>query len=136
MARKDYNRPILLSIIAVLSVIMGLLVCLSGVMLVLGGAALSVTDLFAEGSPLASMGAVGVGAVFLLLGLLIVFVGLGLFSGKAWAWWLTVIVYGLNAIFGIIGLIFGGGAGIIPLLFALLVLFYMTRKNTKGWFGV
>lgn len=133
VANEMHRRPILLSIIAILSILIGLLTLASGVLVITGGTAISL-----GGGENAELGVVATaaGVVTFLIGLLLVVVGVGLFTGKTWAWWLTVIVYGIDTIFVLYNTIFVNVYSIIPLLIYLFILFYMTRPNTKGWFNV
>lgn len=124
MAQEDYNRPILLTIIAILSIVFGILIILAGVFMLFGSAIISLeefnTGIFAG----------AFSAVILIMGILFTIVGFGLMSGKGWAWWLSIIVMALNLILGLITF------NIFTIIIAALILIYLTRPNTKGWFGI
>lgn len=124
MAQEDYNRPILLTIIAILSIIFGIIIILLGVLMLIGSAVISTAEL--EAGLFAGAGS----AVVLIMGILFTVVGFGLMSGKSWAWWLSIIVMVLNLILGLLTL------DIISIVIAALILIYLTRPNTKGWFGI
>ncbi|MDD4245037.1 MAG: hypothetical protein PHI62_02560 [Candidatus Methanomethylophilaceae archaeon] len=124
MAQEDYNRPILLTIIAILSIIFGIITILLGVLMLIGSAVISTAEL--EAGLFAGAGS----AVVLIMGILFTVVGFGLMSGKSWAWWLSIIVMVLNLILGLLTL------DIISIVIAALILIYLTRPNTKGWFGI
>ncbi len=81
-----------------------------------------------EGAP--EIGFVVIGAVAVIIGLINIFVGLALFSGKRWAWWLAVIIMALNIFVSLIS------AQFVGVLFYLVVFLYLLMKNTKGWFDV
>ncbi len=124
MAQEDYNRPILLTIIAILSILFGILMILGGILMLVGGALIS-TEVLEAGL------FVGAGsAVVLIMGILFTVVGFGLMSGKSWAWWLSIIVMVLNLILSLLSL------SILSIIVAVLILIYLTRPNTKGWFGI
>lgn len=124
MAQEDYNRPILLTIIAILSIIFGIITILLGVLMLIGSAVISTAEL--EAGLFAGAGS----AVVLIMGILFTVVGFGLMSGKSWAWWLSIIVMVLSLILGLLTL------DIISIVIAALILIYLTRPNTKGWFGI
>ena len=124
MAQEDYNRPILLTIIAILSILSGILIILAGILMLVGSAIISL-EAFDAGI-FAGAGS----AVILIMGILFTVVGFGLMSGKSWAWWLSVIVMALNLILGLISF------NIFTIIIAALILIYLTRPNTKGWFGI
>lgn len=141
MANENYRRPILLSVVALLSIIGAIIVILSGIVMIVMGAssefAKAITDsMGGENSAIASMGAMAAGAFILVLGLIILAVGLGLWNGKAWAWWLSIIVYGIVLIFSLYSVIVGGLGNILGVLWPAFVVFYLTRPNTKGWFDI
>jgi len=124
MAQEDYNRPILLTIIAILSIIFGIITILLGVLMLIGSAVISTAEL--EAGLFAGAGS----AVVLIMGILFTVVGFGLMSGKSWAWWLSIIVMVLSLILSLLSL------SILSIIVAVLILIYLTRPNTKGWFGI
>lgn len=123
MSRNNYNRPILLSIFAILLVLSGTIMVINGTLLLFGG-----TELI----PINMPGAIGSGAsggLTALFGIINILIGMALFSGKSWGWWFAVIMTIISLVFSIASLN-------LALLINLIVLIYLLLRNTRGWFGV
>ena len=93
------KRPIGVTILAVLTIIFGLLGLLAGILLVIVGAA-GATVLPAQYQAIAVI-LLALGALLAIFSLLGIIAGVGLFRLRAWAWWLTIIVGILNIVFNI-----------------------------------
>jgi zinc-ribbon domain len=78
---------------------------------------------------------VALGAVFLILGILELVYGVGLFGGKGWAWTLAMIGSVLNIIVGIAFIATGSYSSAFGVVISLLILYYLTRPRVKGFFG-
>ncbi|HKL79830.1 MAG TPA: hypothetical protein VJ888_05270 [Mobilitalea sp.] len=134
MAEKSYNksnyrRPIILSIIAILMMLGGIVICILGIFLMVAGMTPEMNDLFIEmGLPLGS--GLLAGASVLVFGIIYLLISIALFSGKKWGWWLAVIMTALSLVSGVLILNIPG------IIFSLIVLLYLSTKNTRGWFGV
>jgi uncharacterized membrane protein (DUF2068 family) len=101
------ERPLGISIIAVILAIQGILGIIGGILLLAG----RVPTL---------------GIITLILGVLYLVLAWGLWSLKPWAFWGTVILEVLTLINGIFGLVTGRATtGILSLIFAVVVLVYM-----------
>ena len=123
MPEGNYNRPILLSIFAVLQILGGIIAVAVGAF-ILGGA-ISVPVALPAGLTM-----VVAGVISLVAGLIMMLVGVALFSGKKWGWWFAVIMTALALIFGLISL------NIVSVIIEAIVLLYLNMKNTKGWFEI
>lgn len=122
------ERPTGVTILAVLSFIGGVLLLLAGVgLLALGGASGS--------APVgAIVGILGGGSI--LIGLLELVVGYGLWTLQGWAWWWGVVTQGLNVLLGLTHLSQGGtGNGIIGLVISAIILWYFFTPEVKRAFG-
>jgi hypothetical protein len=127
--KSNYRRPILLSILAVLMVLGGIMISILGVFLMAVGLTPAMIDFLAEMDLTVEIGLLA-GAFVLLLGIIYIFIGMALFSGKKWGWWLATIMT-------VIVLISNLYVFSIPsLILNLIVLLYLLTKNTRGWFGV
>ncbi|MDD2410169.1 MAG: hypothetical protein PHV81_00605 [Candidatus Methanomethylophilaceae archaeon] len=124
MPEGNYNRPILLSIFAVLQILGGIIAVAVGAFAILGGA-ISVPVALPAGLTM-----VVAGVISLVAGLIMMLVGVALFSGKKWGWWFAVIMTALALIFSLVTLNW------IVAVFEAIVLLYLNMKNTKGWFGI
>lgn len=114
------ERPLGVTILAVLAGI-------GGVMAILGGIFLgSVVQSYGFGAMMAGVG----GSIMVVMGLVNLVIAYGLWSGFSWAWWLTVIFTGLNALMSLLSL------NIIGLIIAAIILWYMMQGHVKGFFNV
>ena len=117
------SRPLLITIIGALYALVGVLAILAGIVLAIGGAA----------SDALAAGAVG-GGIVAIVGLIYIVIALGFFKGwKLW-WYLGVIFTILNLIFGIASLFVTGAGGIVLVIVALIILWYLFRDNVKEFF--
>lgn len=151
------HRPIGVTIIAILTIIGGILLLLSGVGLVALGAIFSVNPADTTSSPNIGAQFIGiisaaVGGVLLVIGIGYLVMSYGLLKGKGWAWTITVIliIIGIaiqivstsvgsvftasslhntnNATSGIVGSIIGIAINIV-------ILYYLYRPHVKSYFG-
>jgi len=110
-------RPIGVSIIAILQFAGGALSILAGVL-----AALSLHPIQA--------------IVAIVLGVLGLVLGIGMWTLQSWAWTGTLIVQGINIINNVINLLRGGGvSSIVGLVIAGIIVYYLTRPEVKKAFG-
>jgi uncharacterized membrane protein (DUF2068 family) len=147
----DKARPLGVTIVAILTVINGIILLASGVFAVifapqiitsaLNQANVTMTD--QQGQELAnniagvaSTAAVIGGGIVIAFGIAWLLIAWGLFTAKGWAWIVTVILAIVSAIFSAIGI---GGGGFIPhviiLIIDIVILYYMYRPNVKSYFG-
>ncbi len=123
--RRHYRRPILLTIVAVLEILMGVSIMVGGAISLVVGIPEGVIEdvgLSIELAPMVSS------ALIILIGFITFSIGLALFSGKMWGWWFAVIMTVLSLISTLAtGLI-------LPIVFNLIVLIYLMTENTRGWF--
>jgi len=119
------SRPILITILALLSFIVGILMILGGLL-----ATTIVTVL-------------GYGGI--LMGIIFLIIGFALWRGWKIAWYLGVIIYIISAIFAVVSillLIMDGQVNeavvspAIALIISVLILFYLFRPNVKEFFGI
>lgn len=78
------------------------------------------------------MAIAAVGGIF---GILYLVAAYGLWIGKGWAWWLTIILSILGLMGGLMYMIGGLPYGIIPIAIDILIIYYFTRPNVKAFFG-
>lgn len=118
------ERPLGVTIIAVLEALGGLVLLGSGSFLLIFGSFSSVGAGFMVG---AFAGALG--GLLIILGLLSFIFAWGIWKGKGWAWTLTLIF----TILGLIGALVS--FNIISLLIDVIILYYLTRPQVKAFFG-
>ena len=120
------DRPLLITLIAILYFVFG-------VLLVLGGAAI----LFG-GMTLPKFGALttAVGGVLLVVGLISIVIAGGFWNGWKAIWYLAVIFGIISLILDVVAIFFTGAASIIGMIIQALLLYYIFRPNVKEFFGV
>ena len=125
-------RPTGITILAILELIFGIIILIGGaaVAAVSGSGILSTLGY----GYLSGMAAVA-GGVLVVLGLVVLVVGWGMWTGKGWAWLLSVILYVLGILFGIASLASGSLTSIVGLLIEIFLLWYMFRPHVKAFFG-
>ena len=111
-----------MSIISILHMLAGLGVIIGGAAVILLGAIPDFIDASFEAGVLVT------GAIMIVGGLIIFGIGLALFSGKTWGWWFATIMTVVMLIFSVYSF------EILPIIFGLIVLLYLTSRNTRGWF--
>jgi len=133
------NRPTGVTVMGVLQILTGLGSLGLGLMLaatytflgsLMASGAEGVTFSAGFGGFLAIAGAI-IGAILMVIGIANLVIAYGLFKGRNWAWMLCLIFTIISAVFGILAF----PAGIITLLFNALIIYYLTRRNVKQYFG-
>ena len=127
---KEASRPILISLIAILYFLSGLLLLAAGVMLAIGAAVIDLSDL-----DLGLTGVVG-GAVFAVIGIIALIIAGGLWNGWRIMWYLGMIFSVVAILASIIALLTTGGFSIGTLVINLIIVFYLTRDGVKEFFGI
>jgi len=121
------ERPLGVTILAVLWII-------SGILLILGGAGFAFLTGAVGGVALGALGAV-IGIVLIVWGLVEIVLGYGGLQGWPWVWLVGVILTVLSLLEGIYMLITTGWSAIISLIIAAIILYYLFQPNVKSWFG-
>jgi hypothetical protein len=110
---QQKQRPLGVTIIAILMII-------SGIALLSTGAILLV---------------VGIGVVPIVLGIASFVMAYGLWKGKGWAWTITLILSVISIISAIVSIVFGGSGAIINIIINAIIIYYLYRPNVKAYFG-
>ncbi|MBR6037928.1 MAG: hypothetical protein IKP53_04155 [Candidatus Methanomethylophilaceae archaeon] len=121
----DKSRPLLITIIAILYFIAGVLGVLAGILLLVGGAA--VGELALGGMT---------GGILVVMGLINLVIAGGFWNGWKAIWYLAVIFGFISIILCVVGLFTTGGVSIVGLIIQALLLYYMFRPNVKEFFGI
>src|SRR5213080_3422230 len=147
---QKLSRPTGVTILAILAILAAIFLLFTGAVLiglglVIGTYAASqiTSSLAAAGYPgLASLGAgtiaaiiTAIGAVFLILGLLDVAVGVGFLGGKGWAWTLGMIVSIIGIVLDVVQIGFGAYSNVLGLIIGIIIVYYLTRPHVKAFFG-
>ena len=125
MSKNDNPRPLLVTLIAVIYLLMAL-VFLAAAALSLGGIELEI-DMSEE---LLSL----FGGSSLILGLFLLVISIGFFRGWSIFWYLGVIVTVISLLLSAATILSGSMGSIIPTLVLLIVLLYLFKMNVKDFF--
>jgi len=128
------NRPFGVTLLAVLHILQMILYFIIGVALIAVGALL---PRFLLRLPRFVGGIVGlIGGVLVIIALLYLLLAYGLWTGRAWAWTISLVIAGLAIVFSLIALVVRGGVGgLITLVLNGVVVYYLMRPNVKAFFG-
>lgn len=123
-------RPIGVSALAILELAAGILVLIGGAMLLVAG----VLDLI---SPIPPFFQPLILAFVALMGVLLIVVGYGMWSGESWAWKSAVLLYGFAIISSLVSIGAGANAASQGLLIFtyLVILWYLRKPKVKAYFA-
>ncbi|MEB3788180.1 MAG: DUF2127 domain-containing protein [Desulfurococcales archaeon] len=122
------ERPLGVTILAVLSGIGGILSILGGLALgaMAGAGGLAGMEGMEGLGPLMAFGS----TMAIIMGLINLVIAYGLWNGKSWAWWLTVVFAALNALMSLVSMM------IVSLVIAAVIIWYMLRPHVKAFFNI
>lgn len=124
-------RPTGVTVLAVLNGIIGAFALLGGIGMMAGGGAMGSMMGGAEGGLFAAMAGV-FGFVLLIMGVLYLLAAWGLWTRQRWAWYVAMVGVVLGILNGIVSLPFG----IVGLLIAGLIGWYLLTPPVQRWFGL
>jgi uncharacterized membrane protein HdeD (DUF308 family) len=107
------QRPLGVTLIAILTAIGGIIFLASGLVLLL----------------------VGIGIILLALGIAYLVMAYGLWKGREWAWTITLILSAIGIIVAIVSVAAGNVSAIISIIIQGIVIYYLYRPNVKAFFG-
>jgi hypothetical protein len=159
---RQQHRPLGVTIIAILTIIGGILLLLGGVSLIALGTLISVSppldSTITNPHPLAQFFGVisaAIGSVLLAIGIGYIVMFYGLLKGKRWAWTITIILLLIGIAIQIIStatgsllnasltgsssntnsVISGIAGSIIGIAINIVIIYYLYRPHVKGFFG-
>jgi len=144
-------RPFGIAMLSILTLILGALLLLGGLMVVIASSMVATMPKVAEevakalaelpGMPIPvhSMIVIGtvlaiIGGVILVMGVITLLVGWGLWTGRNWARWIAIVVFGLGALSNLGNLLQGKFGSIISLVINGLIVYYLFTPHVKGFF--
>jgi uncharacterized membrane protein HdeD (DUF308 family) len=107
------QRPLGVTIVAILTAIGGLIFLGSGLFLLI----------------------VGIGVILLALGIAYLVMAYGLWNGRGWAWTITLILSVIGIVVAIASIVAGNVSAIISIIIHAVVIYYLYRPNVKAFFG-
>jgi hypothetical protein len=120
------RRPLSVTIIAIGTIILGILTIIFGGLPSLG---------LAIAIPEVSGYLIGLGAVLLAIGIAYLVVSYGLMKGSGWAWSVTIILSYINIVFSIIAIVSGNFFSAVQLIISILIVFFLLRSGSKAFFN-
>ncbi len=134
------QRPTGITVLAILAGLCGIILVIGGV--AVGAMAGAIGDFIRTYGPTYGMGIVdvsglveaflvGIAAVAFIFGILYILVAYGFWIGAGWSRMLAFILLILDIIGGLITL----PSGIIPIIIAALILWYLMQPHVKAFFG-
>jgi uncharacterized membrane protein (DUF2068 family) len=107
------HRPLGVTIIAVLNVIVGIIAISAGIPALIAG----------------------IGIVLIIIGIANLVMAYGLWKGKRWAWTITLILSGIGIISSAVSIASGNPGAIIGIILYAIIIYYLYRPNVKAFFG-
>jgi hypothetical protein len=127
-------RPLGITILVILQIIIGVIEVLFGLLLLLGY--VLAVSIFGFGMyPGFGLFLLPWGFFSLIFGLLSFILAYGLWTGQGWAWISSVIIAVIGLIFSLVGLILGSYANVISLVLYALILIYLNTYHVRAFFG-
>ncbi len=125
------ERPLLITLIGLIHLLLGLVFALGGAAIA-GGMAAELADL----APVDGMLVTLVGAGVLIFGLVNLTIGWGFLRGWAIMWYLGVIFNAIGLLLSISGIVTAMTVSVLPLVLYGVILYYLFRPQVKGFFGI
>ncbi len=120
------ERPVLISVIAILYFVFGILMLLGGAGIGLLGVAV----------PAAILPAAALGGGIAIAGIISLIIAGGFWNGWKAIWYLAVIFGILEIIVSLVSIFTGNMAAIVALIIEALLLYYIFRPKVKEFFGL
>jgi len=128
---EDWGRPLGVSVLAISALFFGILGLLGGGLVFSGSTA---ATMYGYGEVAGSAALIG-GVLIVLFGLFAIVTGGGMWSGKSWAWNLSVFFGVLIIALTSYVIVLGEWFDIIGLAIELYIMWYLWRPHVKGYFG-
>lgn len=123
MGKGRNSRPLLVTLVAILNILIGLAAILIGGVTFAG---------------LTILGGIEIGAVTggtsVAVGLIYILVGVGFLGGWSIMWYLGIVLEGISVILNIMSIFVGNVSAIISILISLIIILYLLKPNVKRYF--
>ncbi len=134
------QRPMGITILAILAIVGGLFLILGGCGVVAGGALIGAAGAQAGVGEVAAGGGLLTvyGIVLLVIAVADIVFGIGAWTLKPWAWMLGLVLQGINVVVAIVSIIAGWstfGSQIIGLAINAVIIYYLMTPDVKKAFG-
>ncbi|MDO5862217.1 MAG: hypothetical protein Q4Q58_05450 [Thermoplasmata archaeon] len=131
MSEESYQRPLLITILGALYVIIGILAIISGYTLYATDAA-TLIDQGLDPDMADIAGTLGI--AMMIAGIVYVIAAAGFFKGWSVMWYLGIVVMAIGAVANLYFVVIGEYFNIIIVLIDLVLLYYIFRPNVKEYF--
>ena len=155
----ETNRPLGVTIIAILRIIGGIILLLGGIGLVtiapfVGQLNVNTTSSTTDSSVPVTPNGTGInlsnnnpsflffaafigviGSILIVLGIASFVVAWGLLKGKGWAWTVTIIITIISLVFNALSIVSGNIGAIVGIIIDGVIIYYLYRPNVKSYFG-
>lgn len=134
----ERRRPLGITILSILSFIAAIWFILIGLGLVIAGGLIE-TQALQVGpiteSSFAGSFAIGFGIFFLVVAVFNLFLSVGYWTLKPWAWTLGVVVQALTLISGLAAVLLGNPSSLVEIVIAAIIFIYLMTPGVKAAFG-
>ncbi|MDR3282865.1 MAG: hypothetical protein LBS92_04560 [Candidatus Methanoplasma sp.] len=139
------GRPILITIIALITILEGILTVVSGALVSFSSSNGFVQDVFSAISLEYLINEVSswLGASLIIVGIIILVVGLGLLLGWKFAWYVAALIYFITLILALYSVAVSLATGeyiavaaLIPAIIAIVLVYYIFRPKVKEFYGL
>jgi hypothetical protein len=127
------TRPTGVTVLAVLEILSGLMLLLAGLGFVALGTLATMPTLALPEFLVAIAGILG--AVFIILGIVSFALAYGLWTGRGWAWTLSLVFAVLGTLLGLLSVLGSPVSGIVQILVCAIIVYYLYRPYVKSYFG-
>jgi hypothetical protein len=155
----ETNRPLGVTIIAILRIIGGIILLLGGIGLVtivpfVGQLNVNTTSSTTNNGVPVTLNGTGInlsnnhtsflffaafigviGSILIVLGIASFVVAWGLLKGKEWAWTVTIIITIISLVFNALSIVSGNIGAIVGIIIDGVIIYYLYRPNVKSYFG-
>lgn len=140
MAASTIRRPTGVTIMAILNIIGGIIMLIGGIAAAAVGALLpslpiSESDLSGVPAMFLGAGAIAIGVILIILGILSFVVAYGLLKGMGWAWTLTLALSIISIVLNAVSIATGNFGGIVSIIISAIIIYYLYRPHVKAFFG-
>ncbi|MBI3859635.1 MAG: hypothetical protein HY296_05275 [Thaumarchaeota archaeon] len=123
-------RPTGVTVLAILDMVGGIIALLGGGLILAGSSYLGTLG-YGQFAGLAA----AFGGGLLVVGVLAIVVGYGMWSGKGWAYLLSIVLYILGIVTSLGSLAFGNYSSIVGLVIYIIIIWYLWKPHVKAYFG-
>lgn len=134
------ERPLLITIIGIITILVALVFAVLGIGLLLLPES-AIVDIWNQYPDYADTtfeafkaATTVVGGALLIMGIVEFIIGFALLRGWTVAWYLGIIIYGVNFVASLITIM--TLVSVVPLVLSAVILYYLFRPNVKEFFGV